>query len=83
MKIKVTTTTTTEKEIHFPYITFYEGIQTYYYNFKENGCIVISNKEVSILENINFGLEHPEVKKEEVFKVMDQTILRITEALNK
>ena len=82
MKIKVTTTVTTEKEINFPYITFYEYINTYYYNDSEKSCIIISANRVE-KRSCNFGLEYPEVKKEEAFKQMDQTILEITEALNK
>jgi hypothetical protein len=33
--------------------------------------------------NCNFGFEYPEAKPTEAFKLMDQTILTITEALNK
>jgi len=50
MIIKVTKTVTTEVEINFPYITFNEYLNTYYYNYKENSCIII--KEYSI-EPIN------------------------------
>jgi hypothetical protein len=83
MLIKVTTTTTTEREINFPYVTFNEYLNTYYYNYKENSCIIIKEYSIEHYENINCGLEFPEVKKEEAFKLMDSTILMITEALNK
>lgn len=82
MKIKVTTTVTTEKEINFPYVTFYEYINYYYYNNKENSCVIITPNGVEI-RSCNCGLEYPEVKPEEAFKLMDSTILTITEALNK
>jgi hypothetical protein len=82
MKIKVTTTVTTEKEISFPYVTFYESINTYYYNNAENSCVIINKRGVEIM-GCNFGFEYPEVKQQEAFKLMDSTILIITEALNK
>ena len=82
MLIKVTTTTTTEREITFPYVTFYESINTYYYNNSENSCIIINSRGVEKM-GCNYGFEYPEVKKEEAFKLMDSTILMITEALNK
>jgi hypothetical protein len=82
MKIKVTTTTTTEREITFPYVTFYENINTYYYNNSENSCIIINSRGVEKM-SCNYGFEYPEVKPTEAFKLMDQTILMITEALNK
>jgi hypothetical protein len=80
--IKVTVTTTREVEITFPYVTFYESLNTYYFNNAENSCIIINKRGVEIM-NCNFGLEYPEVKPTEAFKLMDQTILTITEALNK
>jgi hypothetical protein len=80
--IKITVTTTREVEINFPYVTFLESINTFYYNNSEDSCIVINRRGVEIMQ-CNFGLEYPEVKKEEAFKQMDQTILTITEALNK
>ena len=83
MLIKVKTTVTTEKEITFPYVTFYEYLNTYYYNYKEASCIIIKEHSLEHFDNINCGLEYPEVKKEEAFKLMDLTILTITEALNK
>jgi hypothetical protein len=82
MLIKVTTTTTTEREINFPYVTFNEVLEKYYYNHTEGSCIVITNKGIEFL-GANLGFDYPEVKKEEAFKLMDQTILAITEALNK
>jgi hypothetical protein len=82
MIIKVTTTITEEKVIFFPYVTFYQSIDTYYYNNEENSCIIINKRGVEIM-GCNFGLEYPEVKPDEAFKQMDQTILKITEALNK
>jgi hypothetical protein len=82
MIIKVTTTVTTEKEINFPYVTFYESINTYYYNNSENSCIIINSRGVEKMD-CNFGFEYPEVKPTEAFKLMDSTILMITEALNK
>jgi len=82
MKIKVTTTVTTEKEINFPYVTFNEVLEKYYYNHTEGGCIVITSTGVEFL-NCNLGFDNPEVKPEEAFKLMDLTILKITEALNK
>lgn len=82
MIIKVTTTITEEKVIFFPYVTFYESINTYYYNIAENSCVIISKRGIEIMD-CNFGFEYPEVKPEEAFKQMDSTILRITEALNK
>lgn len=81
--IRVIVTTIKEVEINFPYITYDSSIETYYYNYKENSCIIINSNRIEHMANINFGLEYPEVKKEEVFKVMDNTILSITEALNK
>lgn len=83
MIIQVTKTITEQKEINFPYISFNEKSGTYYYNTKENFCITITDSTISVYDMINIGLEYPEVKQEEVFKVMDQTILTITEALNK
>jgi hypothetical protein len=80
--IKVTITTVKEVEITFPYLTFYESINTYYYNNAENSCIIINKRGVEIMQ-CNFGLEYPEAKKEDAFKLMDSTILTITEALNK
>ena len=80
--IKVTVTTTREIEINFPYVTFYESLNTYYYNNKENSCIIINSRGVEIM-TCNFGFEYPEAKPTEAFKLMDQTILMITEALNK
>jgi hypothetical protein len=80
--IKVTITTVKEVEITFPYVTFYESINTYYYNNSEDSCIIINNRGVEIM-GCNFGLEYPEAKKEDAFKLMDSTILTITEALNK
>jgi hypothetical protein len=82
MLIKVTTTTTTEREITFPYVTFYESINTYYYNNAENSCIIINSRGVEKM-GCNYGFEYPEVKPTEAFKLMDSTILMITEALNK
>jgi hypothetical protein len=81
--IKVLVTTIKEVEINFPYVTFDSFINTYYYNYKENSCIVISDNRIEHYQNINSGLDNPEVKKEEAFKMMDSTILAITEALNK
>jgi hypothetical protein len=83
MIIKVTTTTTTEREINFPYVTFNEYLNTYYYNYKEASCIIIKNHSIEHYDSINCGLEFPEVKPTEAFKLMDSTILMITEALNK
>jgi hypothetical protein len=80
--IKVLVTTIKEVEINFPYVTFYESLNTYYYNNKENSCIIINSRGVEIM-TCNFGFEYPEVKPTEAFKLMDQTILAITEALNK
>jgi len=82
MIIQVVTTVTTEKEINFPYVTFNEVLNKYYYNHTEGSCIIITNIGIEFL-NINLGFDYPEVKKEEAFKLMDQTILTITEALNK
>jgi hypothetical protein len=82
MIIQVVTTVTTEKEISFPYVTFYEYMNTYYYNDSEKSCIIISSTGVE-KRNCNFGFEYPEVKPAEAFKLMDSTILMITEALNK
>jgi hypothetical protein len=83
MIIQVVTTVTTEKEINFPYVTFNEILNTYYYNYKENSCIIIKDYSIEHCDSINCGLDQPEVKKEEAFKLMDSTILTITEALNK
>ncbi len=83
MIIQVKKTITEQKEINFPYITFNEKSNTYYYNIKENSCITVSDYQVSYFDCINAGLEYPEAKPEDVFKLMDQTILIITEALNK
>ncbi len=80
--IRVTVTTIKEVEINFPYITYDNSIDTYYYNNLENSCIKISKRGVEIF-SCNFGLEYPEAKPEEAFKLMDNTILSITEALNK
>lgn len=82
MIIKITKTITEQKEINFPYITFDNSIDTYYYNNLENSCIKISKRGVEIF-SCNFGLEYPEAKQEDCFKLMDLTILSITEALNK
>ena len=81
--IKVATVTMKEVEITFPYVTFDSFINTYYYNYKENSCIVISDNSIKHYQNINSGLDNPEVKKEEAFKMLDSIILTITEALNK
>lgn len=80
--IKISITTVKEVEITFPYVTFYEYINTYYYNDSEGSCIIISQKGVE-KRDCNFGLEYPEAKQEDCFKLMDLTILSITEALNK
>lgn len=82
MIIQVTKTITEQKDINFPYVTFYQSINTYYYNNDINSCIIINQKGVEKMD-CNFGLEYPEAKPEEAFKLMDQTILKITEALNK
>jgi len=82
MIIQVTRTVTEQKEITFPYVTFYESINTYYYNNSENSCIIINSRGVEKMD-CNFGFEYPEVKPAEAFKLMDSTILAITEALNK
>jgi len=82
MIIQVVTTVTTEKEINFPYVTFNEVLEKYYYNHTKGSCIIITNDRIELL-NSNFGFDYPEVKKEEAFKMMDSTILAITEALNK
>ena len=82
MIIKVVTTVTTEKEINFPYVTFNESLNTYFYNNAENSCIVISKRGVEMFK-CNLSLDLPEAKPEEAFKVMDSSILEITEALNK
>ena len=82
MIIQVVTTVTTEKEINFPYVTFNEVLNKYYYNYKEGGCIFITNTGIEFF-NANLGFDYPEVKPTEAFKLMDQTILMITEALNK
>jgi hypothetical protein len=83
MIIQVVTTVTTEKEINFPYVTFNEILNTYYYNYKENSCIMIKEYAIEHYDSMNFGLDQPEAKPEEAFKLMDSTILTITEALNK
>lgn len=83
MIIKINTIVTTEKEISFPYITFDKSIQTYYYNYKENSCIVISENRIEHYKYCNYGLDLPEEKMEVAFNCMDCTILTITEALNK
>jgi hypothetical protein len=83
MKIKVTSTITTELEITFPYVTFNESLNTYYYNYQEGSCIIIKDNSIEHYDSINCGLDNPEVKPEEAFKMMDKTILTITEALNK
>jgi hypothetical protein len=83
MIIQVVTTVTTEKEINFPYVTFNEVLNKYYYNYKESSCIIIKEHSIEHYDSINCGLEYPEVKPAEAFKLMDQTILMITEALNK
>jgi hypothetical protein len=83
MIIQVTKTVTTEIEISFPYVTFNEYLNTYYYNYKEASCIIIKEHSIEHYDSINCGLEYPEAKKEEAFKLMDSTILMITEALNK
>jgi hypothetical protein len=83
MKIKVTKTVTTEVEINFPFVTFNEVLNTYYYNYKENSCIIIKDYSIEHYDSINCGLEYPEAKPTEAFKLMDSTILMITEALNK
>ena len=82
MIIQVVTTVTTKKEINFPYVTFNEVLNKYYYNYTEGSCIIITNTGIEFL-NSNFGFDYTEVKKEEAFKMMDSTILMITEALNK
>jgi len=83
MIIQVVTTVTTEKEINFPYVTFNKVLNTYYYNYKENSCIIIKDYSIEHYDSINCGLDQPEVKPEKAFKQMDSTILMITEALNK
>jgi len=87
MIIKVKTTVQTEKEINinFPYVTFDNEGQKYFYNYDLNKCIQLSYQTGSILHftTFNEGLEFPEVSKEIFFKIFDENLNTLLNILNK
>ena len=87
MIIKVRTTQTTEKEINieFPFITFDNEEQKYFYNYEFNKCIQLSYQTGSILHTrySNEGLNFPQINKEIFYRIFDNNLQILLNIINK
>lgn len=85
LKIKETVQTEREININFPYVTFDNEEQKYFYNYELNKCIQLSFYTGSILHftTFNDGLEFPEINKEIFYRIFDNNLQILLNIINK
>jgi len=83
--IKIRETIEKEIEIEFPFITLDKEMQRYYFNYANDKCIYFSSSTNSIIHSSlsNEGLEFEPIRKEDFFKVFDESMQIILDLLNK